>query len=345
MKTGIGKAVLAAAGIGALSAGACSIGLASFIMHGKRQTLEEARNWQDSHYETSWYDKLKKTDYEVTGYDGYILHVQLCENPQPCGKYVIITHGYTDNRIGMLKYMRLYLERGYHCIIYDLRGHGLNRRTFCTYGTLEGRDLFELIKDTRRRYPDLTFLGLHGESLGSAATVTALGYVRLMELQERNNSDEKKVNSPERKPASGCKTDGIVRRKNRASRCRVDFAVADCGFADIENVLKGVMKEQGRPQWLVDLASAGAKVWYGFALKDMRPIDWLYGNKVPVLFLHGAEDTFILPSNSKRMARATAGYQECHLIPGARHAESVLKQPRLYQDYLYAFLDKCENLG
>ena len=60
----------------------------------------------------------------------------------------------------------------------------------------------------------------------------------------------------------------------------------------------------------------------------------------PLLFLHGEEDAFILPENSRRMAEATPGLSEFHLLPGAGHAESVLKQPELYREYLYAFLDR-----
>ena len=53
--------------------------LADFSMKGKRQTLEEARAWQEAHYDFSWYDPLEKTDYQVMGEDGYVLHVRLLQ--------------------------------------------------------------------------------------------------------------------------------------------------------------------------------------------------------------------------------------------------------------------------
>ena len=106
--------------------------LAGFSLGGKRQTLEEARQWQESHYDLAWYDALEKEDYTVPGDGGYVLHVQRLVNPAAVGKYVIISHGYTDNRLGALKYARLYLDRGYQVIVYDLRGHGLNEPAPCT---------------------------------------------------------------------------------------------------------------------------------------------------------------------------------------------------------------------
>lgn len=271
--------------------------LAGFTMTGKRQTLDEAMTWQSAHYDTSFYESLEKKDYLVKGEGDYELHVQFLKNPVPSEKYVILSHGYTDNRIGDLKYLKVYLDLGFNCIIYDLRGHGLNSPDITTYGILEAKDLLKLIEDTRARYPQLESLGLHGESLGAATTVTCLQY-----------------------------------------RPEVDFAVADCGFSDIENVLRGAYKSVKAPSFLFDLADLGARLRYRYSLKDMRPVDALENNEIPVLFLHGAADSFILPENSKRMYERTKGYKELYYLEGAEHAVSVLRQPEAYARYVCEFL-------
>ncbi|MBR6337483.1 MAG: alpha/beta hydrolase [Ruminococcus sp.] len=275
------------------------IWLPTFIMTGKRQTLDEALKWQSERYDTSFYESIDKTDYTVKSFDGYELHVQLLKNPEPTDKYIIISHGYTDNRCGALKYVPMYLELGYNCIIYDLRGHGENDETFTTYGIREGEDIAQLVKDTRERYSSISQLGLHGESLGAASTVTSLKY----------------------KP-------------------KVDFAVADCGFSDIENVLKGGFKSAHLPSFLFELADLGGRVRYGFSLDKMRPIDSLDDNTVPILFIHGAEDSFITPKNSEDMQKRTKGMSELHIIKGAAHAESILTSPEEYKGYVKAFLEK-----
>ncbi len=273
--------------------------LPSFSMTGNRQTLDEAMQWQKDHYDFSFYDGLEKTDYTVTSYDGYVLHAEFLKNPEPSTKYVIISHGYTDNRYGALKYAPAYLELGYNIVVYDLRGHGENEPTFTTYGIREGQDLDYLIKDTRERYTDITELGIHGESLGAATTVTCLKY----------------------KPD-------------------IDFAVADCGFSDIENVLKGLYKSFHVPTVVVDLADVGSRLRYHYAIKDMRPIDSLDDNEIPVLFIHGSNDDFIVPKNSEDMYKRTKGRTEFHTIPGATHANSVLTEPDMYKDIVKEFLEK-----
>ncbi|MBQ8305633.1 MAG: alpha/beta fold hydrolase [Blautia sp.] len=293
-------AVLSAGSVAA--AGGLSAYLASFVAHGKRQTLEEACEWQKSQYDLSFYEDLGKSDYTVDSYDGYTLHVQLCRNPAGGRKYVIISHGYTDNRYGAVKYMRTYLEAGYHCIIYDLRGHGLNEPDYCTYSVREAQDLYTLIQDTRARYGLDILLGLHGESLGGATTCAVLKY-------EQN----------------------------------LAFAVSDCGFADISNVLKVAMKRMHVPGFMLYPTSGMSRLLYGFTYREMQPVKAIEGNRVPVLFLHGEEDHFIVPDNSRRLQEKTAGYSELHLIPGAGHAKSVLTEPQLYDTYVKNFLSRVEN--
>ena len=300
-KTKMVKIILIIIGILLIAFIAFAFWLPSFIMTGQRQTLEEAFAWQTNHYDTSYYKELEKDDYIVKGFEDYDLHVQFLRNPNPTTKYIILSHGYTDNRMGSLKYVQMYINLGFHCIIYDLRGHGENEKTFTTYGVREGKDLKCLIEDTRSRYQDISVLALHGESLGAATTITCLKY------------------KPE-----------------------VDFVVADCGFSDIENVLKEGYRNAHVPTGLVDIANITGKIRYHYAIKEMRPIDSLDENTIPILFIHGAEDNFILPKNSEDMAKRTKGYQELYIIQGAGHAESVLTAPEEYQKRVKEYLN---NIG
>ena len=276
--------------------------LAGYSMGIRRQTLEEARAWQEARYDLSWYDAIEKEDYTVECEDGYRLHAQRLIHPDGADRGVIISHGYTDNRFGALKYAKNYLDMGFDVIVYDLRGHGLNEPTFCTYSVRESRDLATMIRDARARCPQWQTLGLHGESLGAASTVACLKYCQ-----------------------------------------NVDFAVSDCAFSDIRPVLKGGLRGMHLPAFLVDTASVAAKVRYGFSYAEMRPVEGLAANRVPILFLHGADDTFILPSHSEALSRTTSGYSELHLIPGAGHAGSALAQPALYREAVTAFVGKCKK--
>ena len=145
------------------------------ILYGDRQTLDQAIKWQSDHYDISFINGLKRTTYTVKSYDGYELHAEYFENPVKSRRFVLLTHGLTDNRYGDLKYMKIYLDLGFNCVTYDLRGHGENEPTWCSYSIRESADLAIMITDTYARYGDDILLGLHGESLGAASTVAVLG--------------------------------------------------------------------------------------------------------------------------------------------------------------------------
>ena len=277
--------------------------LANYSLGIQRQSLEDARKWQDEHYDTSYYDGLKKEDYTIKSFDGYVLHVQYLKNPKETDKYIIISHGYTDNHIGDLKYADTYLNLGFNVILYDLRGHGENEITFCTYSVREAKDLIELIKDTRQRYSPIEKLGIHGESLGSATSIACLKY------------------KPE-----------------------IDFAVADCGFSEITSVMQMGLKGMHLPTALVHVASFCAKMKYGFYYHEMRPIDSLKENQIPICFIHGEKDDFILPQHSILMQKETKGYSELHIIPEATHAASVLTDKEGYRNILENYFKKIHVL-
>ena len=277
--------------------------LAKYSLGIQAQTLEEARKWQADHYDLTFYDEVEKEDYTVKSYDGYVLHVQYLKNAKESHKYVIISHGYTDNHIGSLKYARVYLNLGFHVVLYDLRGHGENEPTFCTYSIREAKDLNVLIEDTRKRYPDAQVLGIHGESLGSATSIAVLQY----------------------KP-------------------QIDFVVADCGFSEIASVMANGLKMMKLPEGLSKVASLCAKMRYGYSYEEMRPIDALKDNAIPICFIHGEKDDFIVPQHSINMQKATKGYSEIHIFPNATHAASVLFDTDGYTETLRAYLKKLKLL-
>ena len=282
----------------AFAAVCVGIKIADYAMTGARQTHEEALKWQSEHYDTSWFDMDKLVNYTVSGYEGYELHVSYYPADTPSDKYVIISHGYTDNRFGNLKYMRLYLPLGYNIIIYDLRGHGENAPAATTYGIREAVDLMHVIDDTVNRY-NPGVLGLHGESLGAATTVTCLKYLP-----------------------------------------PVDFAVADCPFADIKNVLKKGLKDSPFSPVIIALGSFGAQLKYHVSFSDMTPVDAVTENKIPLLLMHGTADDFIVPENSQRIYDATKGPKKICFIENAGHAASVIVDLDKYNETLKGFLQE-----
>jgi fermentation-respiration switch protein FrsA (DUF1100 family) len=86
------------------------------------------------------------------------------------------------------------------------------------------------------------------------------------------------------------------------------------------------------------------KIFFGFDMKSVNGEESIRGKKVPVCFIHGIEDTFILPSNSEKLQKAAGGYTEIHMVEGAGHAESREKLGKeAYQEIIAQFLKSAEH--
>ena len=139
--------------------------------------MEDSWDWQMAHEPDARF--LKKEDFQdyvVKSYDGYELHAAFLPAKKETDRYVILCHGYTDTRYGMIKYLRFFHALDVHCVIYDERGHGENLRCPCSFGIREAKDLMVMIEDTYKRYGENLRLGMLGESLGGATVLTALQY-------------------------------------------------------------------------------------------------------------------------------------------------------------------------
>ena len=151
--------------------------MAKTIVRPTGLTLKEERTWINEHHLAGDFDSYAKQDFKVKGYQGYTLHGQLIKAADSNSKkYVIITHGFRSNRNGSIKYVTTYHKLGYNVIIYDARGHGLNQKATVSLGNYEAKDLAALIKATYQRYGQDIYLGLHGESMGSATSLSVLAY-------------------------------------------------------------------------------------------------------------------------------------------------------------------------
>lgn len=278
--------------------------LATYVVFPKRHTLASCRAEEERHGVFGDFDSLKTVSYLIPCRDGYTLHAEFAAAPEPSDKYVIITHGYTATRYACVKYLHQFRRLGYNCIFYDDRGHGENVRTRCTLGLRESEDLVAVIEDTYSRYGSDIYLGLHGESMGSAMQITALKYhpkVRFI-VNDCGFADLM----------------GVLRHK-----ITVNF---------------------GLPKWVISPASVMSRILYGYAFTEVRPIDSLADNvAVPICFVHGSADNFITPDHSERMHAATKAYSELHLFEGADHAQCLQKDPERYFQMLSDFLSVVER--
>ena len=86
-------------------------------------------------------------------------------------------------------------------------------------------------------------------------------------------------------------------------------------------------------------ANTVSKLRGNFDFKKCSPIKAVSHSKIPTLFIHGEEDTFVPYFMMDKLYNACTAEKEKLSIPGTAHADSCWTQPELY----YSSIDKFVN--
>lgn len=248
--------------------------------------------------------RLNEMPYEdlyINSEDGLKLHATYfpCENSK---KIVICFHGYTSE--GRNDYSTLaifYKKHGYNLLLVDERAHGQSEGTYIGFGCLDRHDAMLWIKEMIARLGEDCKVLLHGDSMGGATVLMTTG----LELPPQ-----------------------------------VKAAVADCPFTSAWEVFSSVLKNMYHlpPFPIMQIANQMVKRRAGYELDECNARNEVAKAKIPILFLHGDNDTFVPCEMSKQLYEACKTEKKLVLIEGAGHVESCYKDPELYEGTIEEFI-------
>ena len=108
--------------------------------------------------------------------------------------------------------------------------------------------------------------------------------------------------------------------------------LADCGYSSPRDIIKKVIRQIGLPaDLLYPFVKLGARIFGGFNLEELAPVDAVKKCKVPVIFYHGEDDDYVPWEMSKINFDACASRKRLVIVPGAGHG---LAYPVAPQEYL-----------
>jgi len=119
--------------------------------------------------------------------------------------------------------------------------------------------------------------------------------------------------------------------------------VADCGFTTPWDIMAHVARRDYRlpPFPLLYLLDGLARLRAGFRLKGADTRKALERNRIPVLFLHGEEDSFVPLSMTEENFAACRAEKRLYTVPGAGHAQSFGGDPEGSNRGPRGFLERC----
>ncbi len=215
---------------------------------------------------------------------------------------IIVVHGYRSNNcLDFSCVFELYHSWNYNILAVHDRAHGDSEGKYIGFGILDRYDVLAWTEYVTENIGGSVFLD--GMSMGASTVLM---------------------------------TSGFDLPKN------VKGIIADCGFTspfeECKHVLKKDFKLPAFP--LLPICSLGVKLFAGYSLNDYSTLDALKTNKIPVLFIHGSEDTFVPTYMGKQNYDACVAEKEILIIDGANHGESFLKETERCTAVLKNFLDK-----
>ena len=124
---------------------------------------------------------------------------------------------------------------------------------------------------------------------------------------------------------------------------RISFAIADCSFSNLRELFTTrIYADYHLPAFpFVNIAGWLCSRQLGFSLEEASPISSIMQVRSPVLFIHGQEDRYIPPSMSQDLYdNKLTGVRGLYLVPGAGHADALVKDRAEYDLQVGLFLDK-----
>lgn len=253
-----------------------------------------------------WLTSIEITPVDIISNDGLTLKGDILWSNRASHKWLIAVHGYTNNRKKMQNIASFYGINNYNILTPDLRSHGESEGVYIGMGWLDREDILKWAQYIIQLDKQAEII-LHGISMGGATVMMAAG---------------------DNLPAN------------------VKGIVEDCGYTSVWDIFADEMRYLFHlPEFPFLYASnLVTNIRAGYDLKTASALEQVKKSKLPILFIHGSEDTMVHPDMAYTLYAACPTQKSLLIVEGAGHAESYQKAPDLYFKTIFEFLEQNCNM-
>lgn len=253
-----------------------------------------------------WISNTEIEPAEIVSEDGLTLKGDIFWSNKDSHKWLLAVHGYTTNRKYMQKIASFYGINGYNVLTPDLRSHGESEGIYIGMGWLDRKDVAKWAEYIVQLDSDAEII-LHGLSMGAATVMMC---------------------SAEDLPAN------------------VKGIVEDCGYTSVWDIFADELRYlYNLPKFpFLHASNVVANLRAGYDLKEASALEQIKNSKLPILFIHGSEDTMVYPDMAYKLYESCRAPKQLLIVEGAGHAESYLINPELYFNTIFEFLKQNCNI-
>ena len=246
-----------------------------------------------------------KTDFNVRAPDGVELRGWKVRPPSPNDDWVLLFHGVSDNRTGVLGAAEILLRHGYSVVMMDSRAHGESDGDMATYGW---KERYDTVGITNALYATekVSHLYALGVSMGAAIALQSA--------------------------AVESRIEGVIAEDPLSNLREVSYDYTGLHWSPL---LGETLFRPAAMTGMAALAKAG-----GFNPDDVSPEKAVAARPFPILLICGTRDRTIPCRHAERIYRAARGPKELWIVQGAGHASALGRDPAGYEQHVIHFLDE-----
>lgn len=254
-----------------------------------------------------WLANVSAEKLSVTTTDGYRLTAVAFSPEEQSSRWVLLLHGYTGWKEELYPIACQYAKQGFHVLVPDMRCSGESEGDFIGMGWTDRLDNQLWLTEILSRNENAQ-IAIHGQSMGASCALMMSG---------------------EELPA------------------QVYAIVSDCAYTDAYQMFAKQMADWfSLPSFpILDSMNLMLQLRGGYDLKDASALSAVKNTSLPILFIHGEADDMVPVSMAYELYDAAPGEKELLIISGAGHAQAMDKNPQLYYETVFGFLEKAASVS
>ncbi|MCH5161794.1 MAG: alpha/beta hydrolase [Clostridiales bacterium] len=259
--------------------------------------------------DTSWFDEVEEyTEHlNMEAYDGVPLSAMLLRHKVDDGaesikRVALLQHGYWASPRSMQPYAKIFWEKGYDVLMPYARAHGASGGKYVGMAWIDRFDVMRWIDRTVEMYgKDIKILTM-GVSMGGSTVAAVSG-----------------MNPPSQ------------------VKCVID----DCGFSSQKEEYYACVNKVPLPRAISILPLViGVRFGCGYSVYDADIKPLVAQSKLPTLFIHGKNDTFVPCALGQKLYDACGATDKQFELFDATHAASFASDRDRYTALISEFADK-----
>ena len=254
-----------------------------------------------------WWNTRDGEEVEIMSTDGLRLRggILRAEEGKAVGRLAIVIHGHLccAGEEGFIS--KMFHDAGYDVLAVDQRAHGKSDGDTITMGRMEAVDAVEWARYAADRFPDRKIV-LYGASMGGNT---------------------------------------VLRTADKSLPRQVICIIDDCGYCRADEAVLKSLRHDYTGLLFKEAVCAACSVTYrimqGESIKKTDACGPVSRAKVPVMFIHGTDDTIVDCSDSRKLYGMHPGKKKLVIFDGVKHNYSYFADRERYTREVFDFIDSC----